>query len=164
MTGVQTCALPIWFSTDEGQCWRVYNFTSDPLHFSGMDSEPGARSMNISLWGFRDRPGNWVVVTIDFRQLLNRDCECVCVCVCVWSCCVMLLTVTLQRVCLRVSPCCVSPPTGGEGDYVQWLAHSSDLSDHSDGCLLGYKEHFLRLRKDSKIGRASCRERVSSPV
>ncbi|XP_067099962.1 sortilin-like isoform X2 [Osmerus mordax] len=99
------------FSTDEGQCWRVYNFTSEPLHFSGMDSEPGARSMNISLWGFRDRPGNWVVVTIDFRQLLNRDC--------------------------------------GEGDYVQWLAHSSDLSDPSDGCLLGYKEHFLRLRKDS---------------
>ncbi|XP_067099947.1 sortilin-like isoform X1 [Osmerus mordax] len=101
----------IKFSTDEGQCWRVYNFTSEPLHFSGMDSEPGARSMNISLWGFRDRPGNWVVVTIDFRQLLNRDC--------------------------------------GEGDYVQWLAHSSDLSDPSDGCLLGYKEHFLRLRKDS---------------
>ena len=79
---------PCRFSTDEGQCWRVYNFTSEPVHFSGMDSEPGARSMNISLWGFRDRPGNWVVVTIDFRQLLNIDCECVCVCV--WSCCVRL--------------------------------------------------------------------------
>ena len=69
-------------------------------------------------------------------------------CVCLVMLC-EAVTVTLQRACLRLSPCRVSPPTGGEGDYVQWLAHSSDLSDPSDGCLLGYKEHFLRLRKDS---------------
>ena len=38
---------------------------------------------------------------------------------------------------------------GGEKDYVQWLAHSDDISDPSDGCMLGYKERFLRMRKDS---------------
>lgn len=64
------------FSTDEGQCWHTYNFTNDPLHFSGMDSEPGARSMNVSLWGYRNDFSKWVVVTIDFKKLLTRDCEC----------------------------------------------------------------------------------------
>lgn len=38
---------------------------------------------------------------------------------------------------------------GDDNDYVQWLAHSDDISDPNDGCMLGYKEKFLRLRKDS---------------
>ncbi|XP_068171159.1 sortilin-like isoform X2 [Antennarius striatus] len=101
----------ISFSTDEGQCWHTYNFTNDPIHFSGMDSEPGSRSMNVSLWGYRNDFSKWVVITIDFRKLLTRDCT--------------------------------------EGDYVQWLAHSADSSGSHDGCVLGYKETFLRLRKDS---------------
>nr|XP_055040114.1 sortilin isoform X1 [Misgurnus anguillicaudatus] len=103
----------IKFSTDEGQCWHVYNFTDDPIYFTGLASEPGARSMNISLWGFRETLLNqyWVSVTVDFRQLLLRDCQ--------------------------------------ESDYIQWLAHSSDINDPADGCMLGYKERFLRLRQDS---------------
>lgn len=101
----------IKFSTDEGQCWYTYNFTSDPLLFSGMDSEPGSRSMNVSLWGYRNDFSKWVVITIDFRKLLTRDCN--------------------------------------EGDYVQWLAHSADPSGSNDGCVLGFKETFLRLKKDS---------------
>lgn len=38
---------------------------------------------------------------------------------------------------------------GQESDYVQWLAHSDDISDPNDGCMMGYKERLLRLRKDS---------------
>ncbi|KAF6720785.1 Sortilin [Oryzias melastigma] len=68
----------IKFSTDEGQCWHTYNFTNDPLHFSGMDSEPGARSMNVSLWGYRNDFSKWVVVTIDFKKLLTRDLMAAC--------------------------------------------------------------------------------------
>lgn len=65
------------FSTDEGQCWHVYNFTDDPIYFTGLASEPGARSMNVSLWGYRETVLNqyWVSVTVDFRLLLSRDCE-----------------------------------------------------------------------------------------
>uniref|UniRef100_A0A3P8NXI3 VPS10 domain-containing protein n=1 Tax=Astatotilapia calliptera TaxID=8154 RepID=A0A3P8NXI3_ASTCA len=114
LVAVEHTNLPvsqIKFSTDEGQCWHTYNFTNDPLHFSGMDSEPGSRSMNVSLWGYRKDFSKWVVITIDFRKLLTRDCT--------------------------------------EGDYVQWLAHSSDTTGSNDGCLLGYKETFLRLRKGS---------------
>lgn len=103
----------IKFSTDEGQCWHVYNFTKEPLYFTGLASEPGARSMNVSIWGYRETllTQYWVSVTIDFRELLTRDCV--------------------------------------ESDYVQWLAHSDDISDPQDGCMLGYKEKFLRLKKDS---------------
>ncbi|KAG7494011.1 sortilin-like [Solea senegalensis] len=99
----------IKFSTDEGQCWHTYNFTSDPIYFGAMVSEPGSRAMNVSLWGYRNRKK--VVITIDFRNLFSRDCT--------------------------------------EGDYVEWLAHSVDPSGSDDGCVLGYKESFLRLRKDS---------------
>ncbi|XP_017273344.1 sortilin 1b [Kryptolebias marmoratus] len=103
----------IKFSTDEGQCWSVYNFTSDPIFFTGLASEPGARSMNVSIWGYREEIFSqyWVSFTIDFRELLTRDCD--------------------------------------SNDYVQWLAHSDDISDPQDGCMLGYKEKFLRLKKDS---------------
>nr|XP_019944759.1 PREDICTED: sortilin-like [Paralichthys olivaceus] len=103
----------IKFSTDEGQCWGVYNFTDDPIYFTGLASEPGARSMNVSIWGYRDSllSQYWISITIDFRDLLTRDCD--------------------------------------DKDYVQWLAHSDDISDPNDGCNLGYKEKYLRLRKDS---------------
>nr|XP_046240161.1 sortilin-like [Scatophagus argus] len=114
LVAVEHTNLPvnqIKFSTDEGQCWHTYNFTNDPLHFSGMDSEPGSRSMNVSLWGYRTDFSNWVVITIDFRKLLTRNCT--------------------------------------EEDYIPWLAHSTDTSGSNDGCVLGYKETFLRLRKDS---------------
>ena len=39
--------------------------------------------------------------------------------------------------------------SGTERDYVQWLAHSAYPSGSNDGCVLGYKETFFRLRKDS---------------
>ncbi|XP_068598081.1 sortilin-like [Brachionichthys hirsutus] len=114
LVAVEHTKLPvnqISFSTDEGQCWHTYNFTSSPIHFTGMDDEPGARSMNVSLWGYSGDFAKWVVITIDFKKLLTRDCT--------------------------------------EADYVQWLAHSADPTGSNDGCVLGYKETFLRLRKDS---------------
>ncbi|KAK7915886.1 hypothetical protein WMY93_011647 [Mugilogobius chulae] len=101
----------IKYSVDEGQCWRSYNFTSEPFHFSGLDSEPGSRSMNLSLWGYRNDYSRWVVITIDLQKVLSRDCA--------------------------------------EEDFVQWLSHSdaSGPSGPSDGCVLGFRETFLRLRK-----------------
>uniref|UniRef100_A0A9J7Z076 Sortilin n=1 Tax=Cyprinus carpio carpio TaxID=630221 RepID=A0A9J7Z076_CYPCA len=102
----------IKFSTDEGQCWHVYKFTQTPMFFTGLASEPGARSVNVSLWGYEDALiSHWVTYTIDFKDLLTRTCE--------------------------------------DSDYIEWLAHSDDISDPDDGCMLGYKEHFQRVRKDS---------------
>lgn len=45
-----------------------------------------------------------------------------------------------MRTCLRA---------GTDADYVQWLAHSTESTGPGDGCVLGYKETFLRLRKGS---------------
>lgn len=138
-----TCLCHARFSTDEGQCWGVYNFTDDPVYFTGLASEPGARSMNVSLWGYRSSLFHqyWISFTIDFRDLITRNCE--------WSKPWVLPSIHL---CLAVtswpvflSLMCV----GSDQDYVQWLAHSDDISDPNDGCILGYKEKFRRLRKDS---------------
>ncbi|XP_072135054.1 sortilin-like [Mobula birostris] len=103
----------IKFSIDEGQCWYSYKFTKDPIIFTGLASEPGARSMNVSVWGYVNLilTQSWVSVTIDFEELLTRDCS--------------------------------------DDDYIQWLAHSSNVNDPNDGCMLGYKEKFRRLRKSS---------------
>ncbi|XP_026799218.3 sortilin isoform X1 [Pangasianodon hypophthalmus] len=106
----------IKFSTDEGQCWKTYNFTEHPIFFAGLTSEPGTKTLNISVFGYRpdddDQP-LWVAVTIDFEQLLTREC--------------------------------------GEQDYMKWLAHSDEGEPGSEtnGCVLGYKETFQRLRKTS---------------
>ncbi|KAI4591353.1 hypothetical protein MJG53_020362, partial [Ovis ammon polii x Ovis aries] len=103
----------IKFSTDEGQCWQTYTFTREPIYFTGLASEPGARSMNISIWGFTESflARQWVSYTVDFKDILERNCE--------------------------------------EKDYTIWLAHSTDPGDYGDGCILGYKEQYLRLRKSS---------------
>uniref|UniRef100_A0A8B9FSX6 Sortilin 1 n=1 Tax=Amazona collaria TaxID=241587 RepID=A0A8B9FSX6_9PSIT len=102
----------IEFSTDEGQCWYRYLFSKEPIFFTGLASEPGARSMTVSVWGFRGSFfRKWVSYTIDFSELLSRTCE--------------------------------------DKDYTIWLAHSSDPGDPSDGCILGYKEQYRRLRKSS---------------
>ncbi|NXK93023.1 SORT protein, partial [Formicarius rufipectus] len=110
----------IQFSPDEGQCWYSHTFSPEPLFFTGLASEPGARSSTVSIWGFRGAfpARHWVSYTVDFGELLSRTCE--------------------------------------DKDYTIWLAHSSDPSAPSDGCVLGYKEQFRRLRKASlcRNGRA----------
>ncbi|KAM8882826.1 sortilin isoform 2-T2 [Synchiropus picturatus] len=68
----------IKFSTDEGQCWKSYNFTEQPFFFAGLSSEPGTKAMYVSVWGFRpedDGQPMWVAVTIDFQSLITRECE-----------------------------------------------------------------------------------------
>ncbi|XP_061571228.1 sortilin [Cololabis saira] len=66
------------FSTDEGRCWKSYNFTEQPFFFAGLASEPGTKAMNVSVWGFRpedDGQPMWVAVTIDFQSLITRECD-----------------------------------------------------------------------------------------
>nr|XP_004548363.2 sortilin [Maylandia zebra] len=68
----------IKFSTDEGQCWKLYNFTDQPFFFAGLASEPGTNAMTVSVWGFRpeeDGQPMWVAVTIDFQSLITRECN-----------------------------------------------------------------------------------------
>ncbi|XP_029901713.1 sortilin [Myripristis murdjan] len=121
----------IKFSTDEGQCWKAYNFTEQPFFFAGLASEPGTKAMNISVWGYRpedDGQPMWVAVTIDFQSLLTRECK--------------------------------------DQDYEEWLAHSTGQGDpKTDGCVLGYKETFRRLKKLSvcRNGRDYVVSRKQSP-
>ncbi|XP_020569962.1 sortilin-like isoform X2 [Oryzias latipes] len=105
----------IKFSTDEGQCWKLYNFTEQPFFFAGLASEPGTKAMSVSVWGFRpedDGQPMWVAVTIDFQSLITRECS--------------------------------------KKDYEVWLAHSTEEKDPgTNGCVLGAKETYRRLKKES---------------
>ncbi|XP_069489109.1 sortilin isoform X3 [Ambystoma mexicanum] len=103
----------IKFSTDEGQCWSNYTFSTESIYFTGLATEPGAKAMIVSVWGYRESyfTRQWVSYTIDFKDLVTRPCA--------------------------------------DQDYMPWLAHSSDPEDPSDGCVLGYKERYLRLQKSA---------------
>uniref|UniRef100_A0A8C2XQD9 Si:dkey-159a18.1 n=2 Tax=Cyclopterus lumpus TaxID=8103 RepID=A0A8C2XQD9_CYCLU len=121
----------IKFSTDEGQCWKSYNFTEQPFFFAGLASEPGTKAMNVSVWGFRpeeDGQPMWVAVTIDFQSLITRECN--------------------------------------EEDYEEWLAHATGGGDLTrNGCLLGVKETYRRLKKPSvcRNGRGFVVSKKQSP-
>ncbi|XP_056281267.1 sortilin isoform X1 [Pseudoliparis swirei] len=121
----------IKFSTDEGQCWKSYNFTEQPFFFAGLASEPGTKAMNVSVWGFRpeeDGQPMWVAVTIDFQSLITRECH--------------------------------------EEDYEEWLAHATGGGDlKRNGCLLGVKETYRRLKKPSvcRNGRGFVVSKKQSP-
>ncbi|KAF3705163.1 Sortilin Neurotensin receptor 3 [Channa argus] len=104
----------IKFSTDEGQCWRSYNFTEQPFYFAGLASEPGTKATSVSVWGFRpeeDGQPMWVAVTIEFQSLINRECN--------------------------------------DQDYEEWMAHSAQGLGDKNGCVLGVKEIYRRLKKQS---------------
>ncbi|KAM7378309.1 hypothetical protein PAMA_013283 [Pampus argenteus] len=121
----------IKFSTDEGQCWKSYNFTDQPFFFAGLASEPGTKAMDVSVWGFRpeeDGQPMWVAVTIDFQSLITRECN--------------------------------------DQDYEEWLAHSTNTQDlDTDGCVLGVKETYRRLKKQSvcRNGRGYVVKKKQSP-
>uniref|UniRef100_A0A8C4Q6M6 Sortilin 1a n=1 Tax=Eptatretus burgeri TaxID=7764 RepID=A0A8C4Q6M6_EPTBU len=67
----------ITFSLDEGQCWHPYNLPNGTMRVMGIYSEPGAHSFSIGLWGYLSSGSvnSWVVVTVDFRELLSRPCN-----------------------------------------------------------------------------------------
>nr|XP_054595714.1 sortilin [Nothobranchius furzeri] len=68
----------IKFTTDEGQCWKSYNFTEQSFFFAGLASEPGTKAMSVSVWGYRpeeDGQPMWVAVTIDFQSFITRECS-----------------------------------------------------------------------------------------
>ncbi|XP_069021056.1 sortilin [Embiotoca jacksoni] len=120
----------IKFSTDEGQCWKSYNFTEQPFFFAGLSSEPGTKAMNVSVWGFRpeeDGQPMWVAVTIDFQSLITRECH--------------------------------------DQDYKEWLAHSIEEDSERNGCVLGVKETYRRLKKQSvcRNGRGFVVSKKQSP-
>ncbi|RUS78232.1 hypothetical protein EGW08_014001 [Elysia chlorotica] len=63
------------FSTDEGHCWHVYQFTSDPIKFTGLLTEPGGHSMTFSIWGYHRDTKKWTVNVIDFSKIIHRHCD-----------------------------------------------------------------------------------------
>ncbi|KAK3799662.1 hypothetical protein RRG08_027168 [Elysia crispata] len=63
------------FSTDEGHCWHVYQFTSDPLKFTGLLTEPGGQSMTFSIWGYHRDTKKWTVNVIDFSKVVKDQCK-----------------------------------------------------------------------------------------
>ncbi|CAM9899617.1 unnamed protein product [Lampetra fluviatilis] len=63
------------FSLDGGQCWGSVVFSPEPLALERLLTEPGARSLSVSVLARRLHPApRLLLTTVDFSQLLQRDC------------------------------------------------------------------------------------------
>ncbi|XP_078595135.1 sortilin-like isoform X2 [Branchiostoma floridae x Branchiostoma japonicum] len=67
-------ANTIRYSFDEGQCWRDYKFTEEEIVFTGLLTEPGAKTMKVGIWGFGRDDHKWRVTVIDFEKVVTRQC------------------------------------------------------------------------------------------
>ncbi|XP_012945105.2 sortilin [Aplysia californica] len=65
----------IKFSTDEGNCWHVYKFTDQEIKFTGLLTEPGGKSLTISVWGYLKDTKKWTLNVIDFGKVVTKHCE-----------------------------------------------------------------------------------------
>ena len=63
------------FSVNQGRCWFKYRFTEREFHMTGLVTEPGAKTMRFSLWGFSLPANEWQVITVDFHNVLKQACE-----------------------------------------------------------------------------------------
>ncbi|KAL3853614.1 hypothetical protein ACJMK2_017146 [Sinanodonta woodiana] len=65
----------IKFSTDEGNCWHNYQFTNESIHLTGLLTEPGEKSIVVSIWGYRMSDKKWVTHVIDFKKVIKTKCD-----------------------------------------------------------------------------------------
>lgn len=65
------------FSTDEGNCWHTYKYTDEKIVFTGLLTEPGSKSMVISIWGYGEDDRKWVVFNINFKNVIKGKCKCI---------------------------------------------------------------------------------------
>ncbi|XP_071083380.1 sortilin-like isoform X1 [Haliotis cracherodii] len=71
----QSMPKHIKFSTDEGNCWHDYKYTDEDIVFTGLLTEPGGRSMTVSIWGYsNDQQRQWVVYVINFADVITKKC------------------------------------------------------------------------------------------
>ena len=60
---------------NEGLCWFKYGFTKHDFHVTGLVTEPGAKTMRFSIWGYTWPSREWEVITVDFKKVLTRRCK-----------------------------------------------------------------------------------------
>ncbi|KAK3610584.1 hypothetical protein CHS0354_009024 [Potamilus streckersoni] len=63
------------FSADQGNCWHSYQFTNESIHLTGLLTEPGEKSIIVSIWGYRISDKKWVSHVIDFKKVIKRQCD-----------------------------------------------------------------------------------------
>lgn len=65
----------LMYSVNEGRCWFKYEFTEHEFHVAGLVTEPGAKTMRFSMWGFTFPSREWQVITVNFGKVLGRNCQ-----------------------------------------------------------------------------------------
>ena len=67
----------VYYSLDEGMNWQKYNFSQRGLMIWGLLTEPGEYTTEVALYGsttYYQNNFEWVVVRIDMRGVLGRNC------------------------------------------------------------------------------------------
>jgi len=65
----------VLFSTDEGQNWREYKFSDQPIRIGVIVTVPMDTSRKFILFGEYPKQSGAVAVHIDFSSLTSKKCE-----------------------------------------------------------------------------------------
>ncbi|CAD5115363.1 DgyrCDS4342 [Dimorphilus gyrociliatus] len=63
------------FSTDEGNCWIDYKFTTKEIIVTGLLTEPGNKVMTVSIWGYTEDTHEWNIIVVDFEAVIKEQCK-----------------------------------------------------------------------------------------
>ncbi|XP_065199355.1 sortilin-like [Sycon ciliatum] len=64
----------IYFSENHGECWSKVKFSTVPWHFTGMEADPKALGLKVTLWGYTPADGLWQTMEVDFSDVIERQC------------------------------------------------------------------------------------------
>ncbi|KAM8927924.1 sortilin-related receptor [Pelodytes ibericus] len=71
--GVETNQLK--YSTNEGETWKIFNFSSNPLVVYGLLTEPGEKSTIFTIFGsYMGKVHGWVILQVNTSSVLGVPC------------------------------------------------------------------------------------------
>ncbi|KAJ8687024.1 hypothetical protein QAD02_022818 [Eretmocerus hayati] len=64
----------IFYSTDEGETWKNYEFNDRMLRVYGLMTEPGENTTVFTMFGSGSGQHQWLIIKVDLRNVFERTC------------------------------------------------------------------------------------------
>ena len=62
----------ILYSTDYGENWKSWNFSTDHLHIFGLMTEPGENTTIFTLFGSIKARHEWLIIKVDLKNAFGE--------------------------------------------------------------------------------------------
>lgn len=69
-------AQSVYYSIDEGRTWTEVKISNNPVNFVALLTEPGESTTVASIWGYAPSLSSWLVITMNFTDILGHGRMC----------------------------------------------------------------------------------------